>query len=117
MQKTSTSAMVIIVMAVAAIAGIVGIGATSSRLTAYAQTSEEQPPITSNDECLPGSVVHCIDDEENPPNSNEGCLPGSAVHCIDDDDHTNLRDLFELDVNELLALDADELLERFGHNN
>jgi hypothetical protein len=25
--------------------------------------------------------------------------------------------LFELDVNELLALDADDLLERFGHNN
>jgi hypothetical protein len=113
MQKTSTFAMVII--GAAAIAGILGIGPTTM-ITAYGQTSE-QPPITSNDECLPGSVVHCIDDEENPPNSNEDCLPGSEVHCIDDDDHTNLRDLFELDVNELLALDADDLLERFGHNN
>ena len=114
MQKASTSAMVIIVMAVAAMAGILGIGTTST-ITAYAQTS--QPPITSNDECLPGSVVHCIDDEENPPNSNEDCLPGSEVHCIDDDDHGSLRDLFELDVDELLQLDADELLERFGHDN
>jgi hypothetical protein len=91
MQKTSTFAMVII--GAAAIAGILGIGPTTM-ITAYGQTSE-QPPITSNDECL----------------------PGSEVHCIDDDDHTNLRDLFELDVNELLALDADDLLERFGHNN
>jgi hypothetical protein len=54
-----------------------------------------QPPITSNDECLPGSVVHCIDDG----------------------DHNNLRDLFELDVDELLQLDVDDLLERFGHDN
>jgi hypothetical protein len=113
MQKASTSAMVIIVMA--AMAGILGIGATSM-ITAYAQTS--QPPITSNDECLPGSVVHCIDNEENPPNSNEECLPGSQVHCIDDDgDHSNLRDLFELDIDELLQLDVDDLLERFGHDN
>jgi hypothetical protein len=85
----------IMVTAVAAMAGILGIGATTSTITAYAQTSEEQPPITSN----------------------EDCLPGSEGHCIDDDDHTNIRDLFELDVDELLALDADDLLERFGHNN
>jgi hypothetical protein len=110
MQKTSSSAMVIIVMAAAV--GTLGIGPTM--ITAYGQS---QPPVTSNDECLPGSVVHCIDDEENPPNSNEDCLPGSAVHCIDDDDHGNLRDLFELDVNELLQLDVDDLLERFGHDN
>ena len=117
MQKASTSAIVIIVMGVAAMAGILRIGATST-ITAYAQTSQEQqPPVTSNDECLPGSVVHCIDNEENPPNSNEDCLPGSQVHCIDDGDHSNLRDLFELDVDELLQLDADELLERFGHDN
>jgi hypothetical protein len=116
MQKASTSAMVIIVMAVAATAGTLGIGTTTTMITAYGQTS--QPPVTSNDECLPGSVVHCIDDEENPPNSNEDCLPGSEVHCIDDDDnHNNLRDLFELDVDELLQLDVDDLLERFGHDN
>jgi hypothetical protein len=95
-QKTSSFAMIIIiVMTLAAMAGIFGIGATTtSTITAYAQTSQEQPPITSNDECLPGSVVHCIDD-----------------------DHNNLEDLFELDVDELLALDADDLLERFGHND
>jgi hypothetical protein len=52
--------MVIIVMAVAATAGTLGIGTTT--ITAYGQTSQQQPPITSNDECLPGSVVHCIDD-------------------------------------------------------
>jgi hypothetical protein len=118
MQKASTSAMVIIVMAVAATAGTLGIGTTTTMITAYAQTS--QPPVTSNDECLPGSVVHCIDDDEEnpPPNSNEDCLPGSEVHCIDDDDnHNNLRDLFELDVDELLQLDVDDLLERFGHDN
>jgi hypothetical protein len=63
-------------------------------IAAYGQTSQQQPPITSNDECLPGSEVHCIDD-----------------------DHNNLRDLFELGVNELLELDADDLLERFGHDN
>jgi hypothetical protein len=114
MQKHSTFAMVII--AVAAMAGILGIGAATTMITAYGQTSQEQPPVTSNDECLPGSVVHCIDDEENPPNSNEECLPGSAVHCIDDD-HGNLRDLFELNVDELLQLDVNDLLERFGHNN
>ena len=51
--------MVIIVMAVAATAGTLGIGRTT--ITAYGQTSQQQPPITSNDECLPGSVVHCID--------------------------------------------------------
>jgi hypothetical protein len=116
MQKRSTFAMVIIAVAIAATAGTLGIGPTTM-ITAYGQTS--QPPITSNDECLPGSVVHCIDDdEENPPNSNEDCLPGSQVHCIDDDgDHGNLRGLFELNVDELLQLDADELLERFGHDN
>jgi hypothetical protein len=104
-------------IAVAAMAGILEIGAATTMITAYGQTSQEQPPVTSNDECLPGSVVHCIDDEENPPNSNEECLPGSAVHCIDDDDHGNLRDLFELNVDELLQLDVNDLLERFGHNN
>jgi hypothetical protein len=108
--------MVIIVMAVAATAGTLGIGRTT--ITAYGQTSQQQPPITSNDECLPGSVVHCIDDdEENPPNSNEDCIPGSEVYCIDDGDHYNLSDLFELDVDELLQLDVDDLLERFGHDN
>jgi len=115
MQKASTSAMIIIVMAVAATAGTLGIG-TTTMIAAYGQTSQ-QPPITSNDECLPGSVVHCVDDEENPPNSNEDCLPGSEVHCIEDDDHNNLRELFELDVDELLQLDADDLLERFGDDN
>jgi hypothetical protein len=76
--------MVIIVMAVAATAGTLGIGTTTTMITAYGQTSQQQqPPITSNDECLPGSVVHCIDDdEENPPNSNEDCLPGSEVHTV-----------------------------------
>jgi hypothetical protein len=119
MQKASTYAMVIIVVAIAATVGTLGIGTTTTMITAYGQTSQEQqPPITSNDECLPGSVVHCIDDEENPPNSNDECLPGSQVHCIDDGgDHGNLRGLFELDVGELLQLDADELLERFGHDN
>jgi hypothetical protein len=108
--------MVIIVMAVAATAGTLGIGTTT--ITAYGQTSQQQPPITSNDECLPGNVVHCIDDdEENPPNSNEDCIPGSEVYCIDDGDHNNLSDLFELDVDELLQLDVYDLLERFGHDN
>jgi hypothetical protein len=117
MQKRSTFAMVIIAVAIAATAGTLGIG-TTTMIAAYGQTSEQQPPITSNDECLPGSVVHCIDDdEENPPNSNEDCLPGSEVHCIDDGDHSNLRGLLELNVDELLQLDADELLERFGHDN
>jgi hypothetical protein len=88
----------------------------NNKIAAYGQTSQQQPPITSNDECLPGSVVHCIDDdEENPPNSNEDCLPGSEVICIDYDDHNNLRNLFELNIDELLQLDADDLLERFGH--
>jgi hypothetical protein len=80
--------MVIIVMAVAATAGTLGIGTTTTMITAYGQTSQ-QPPITSNDECLPGSEVHCIDDD-------------------DDDDHNNLEDLFELDVDESLQLDVDD---------
>jgi hypothetical protein len=95
MQKTSTFAMAII--AVAAMAGTLGIGATTSMITAYAQTSQQQPPITSNDECLPGSQVHCIDD--------------------DDDHHNNLEHLFELDIDELLELDADDILERHGLDN
>jgi hypothetical protein len=101
---------IIVVMAVAATVGTLGIGTTTTMITAYGQTSQ-QPPITSNDECLPGSEVHCIDDDEEnpPPNSNEDCLPGSEVHCIDDDgDHNNLEDLFELDVDELLQLDVDD---------
>lgn len=106
--------MVIIVIAAASMVGI-GIGPTTSTIAAYGQTSQQQPPITSTDECLPGSVVHCIEDEENPPNSNEECLPDSEVHCIDD--QNNLDDVFELDVDELLDLDVHGLLERLKLDN
>ncbi len=109
MQKAPTFVMAMMVISGTAIAGIVGIGATTLT-AAYGQIS--QPPITSNDECLSGSVVHCIDDEENPPNSNENCLPGSVVHCIDDHNNLVADDLFELDVDDL-----DDLFDRLGLNH
>lgn len=99
MQKTSTFLIVITVIAWVAVAGIVEIGATTA-ITAHRQILQ-QPSITSNDDCLSGSVVDCIDSEENPPNSNDDCLPGSEVHCIDD--HNNRRQQ-ELPINSLLAI-------------
>jgi hypothetical protein len=99
MQKTSTFLIVITVIAWVAVAGIVEIGATTA-ITAHRRILQ-QPSITSNDDCLPGSVVDCTDSEENPPNSNDDCLPGSEVHCIDD--HNN-RGQQELPINSLLAI-------------
>lgn len=95
MQSTATLAIVMI-----AVAGILGI-ASITTITAYGQISQ-QPPITSNDECLPGSLVHCIDSEENPPNLNDDCLPGSMIHCIDGD-HNN-RGQREVPIKSLLEI-------------
>ncbi|HJU34840.1 MAG TPA: hypothetical protein VJ695_06940 [Nitrososphaera sp.] len=110
MQKIPIPAtMIIVVTVVASMAGILLIGGTVVT-SAYGQIFQ-QPPIASNDECLPGSAVHCIDHRENPPNSNEGCLSGSAVHCIDDRD--NSHELFEFAVHNFL----DNLFYRLGVKN
>jgi hypothetical protein len=51
---------IIIVIAWVAAAGILEIGAITE-MTAYTADVLQQP-ITSYDECLPASEIHCVDD-------------------------------------------------------